>query len=198
MNLFSLTLDSLLSAEFSFFLADVGAEGGSSEETGYMPIDAASAIPVIFWSILLFATLFFVLDRAILPRIQRTIERRTLSVDDDNQKARQTTDQLVELRKSTEKVTADSKSKAKAILAEARDVSSKIQSEELSSVDEEITAKIAEAESRIADARDQAMAKLPSMAEQTVSEIISKMGVNATKRQISEVVASVVEEKATE
>ena len=197
MNLFSFSADTLLTGDFSIFLADVGA-GGGSEEAGYMPIDAASAIPVIFWSVLLFATLFFVLDRAILPRIQRTIERRTLSVDDDNQKARQTTDQLVELRKSTDKVTAESKSKAKAILAEARDVSSKIQSEELSGVDEEITAKIAEAESRVADARDQAMAKLPSMAEQTVSEILSKMGVNATKRQISEAVASVVEEKASQ
>ena len=197
MNLFSFSADTLLTADFSIFLADVGARGGG-EEAGYVPIDAASAIPVIFWSVLLFATLFFVLDRAILPRIQRTIERRTLSVDDDNQKARQTTDQLVELRKSTDKVTAESKSKAKAILAEARDVSSKIQSEELSGVDEEITAKIAEAESRVADARDQAMAKLPSMAEQTVSEILSKMGVNATKRQISEAVASVVEEKASQ
>lgn len=198
MNLFSLSSDSRLVADFSIFLADAGAKGGGGAEAGYIPIDAASAIPVIFWSILLFATLFFVLDRAILPRLQRTIERRTLSVDDDNQKARQTTDQLVELQKSTEKVTADSKSKAKAILAEARDVSSKIQSEELSSVDEEITAKIAEAESRIADARDQAMAKLPSIAEQTVSEIVSKMGVNATKRQISKAVASVVEEKASQ
>lgn len=197
MNLFSLSVHSLHTADFSIFLADVGAKGGG-EKAGYTPIDLASAPSVIFWSILLFATLFFVLDRAVLPRLQRTIERRTLSVDDDNQKARQTTDQLVELRKSTEKVTADSKSKAKAILAEARDISSKIQSEELSTVDEEITAQIAEAESRIADARDQAIAKLPSMAEQTVSRIVSKMGVNATKRQISEAVASVVEDKASQ
>lgn len=198
MNLFSLSLDFLLPAEFSVFLADSAAKGGGAgKEAGYMPIDVDWAIPVIFWSIVLFATLFFILDRAILPRLQRTIDRRTLSIEDDNQKARQTTDQLEELQKSTENVTVESKAKAKSIIAEARDVSSKIQSEELSSVDEEILAKIAEAESRIADARDQAMAKLPSMAEQTVSEIIAKIGLNATDKQISAAVASIIGKKVS-
>lgn len=198
MNLFSLSLESLLPAEFSVFLADVVAKGGGDgREAGYTPIDLATAVPVIFWSLVLFGTLFFVLDRAILPRLQRTIDRRTLSIEDDNQKARQTTDQLEELQKSTEKVKVESKAKAKAIIAEARNVSSKIQSEELSSVDEEIMAKIAEAESRIADARGQAMANLPSMAEKTVSEIISKIGLNATDKQISKAVTSVIENKAS-
>lgn len=197
MNVFALALDFSLSADLNVHLADVSAKGGGGKEAGYMPIDVATAIPVIFWSIILFATLFFVLDRAILPRIQRTIERRIQSIDDDNEKARQATDQIEELHQSKEKVIADSKAKAKSILAEAREVSSKIQSEELSSVDEEISARISEAESRIADASEEALANLPSIAERAVGEIMSKLGVNVTKKEISEAVASVASNKVS-
>lgn len=198
MNVFALALDFSLSADLNVHLADVSAKGGGGKEAGYMPIDVATAIPVIFWSIILFATLFFVLDRAILPRIQRTIERRIQSIDDDNEKARLATDQIEELHQSKEKVIADSKAKAKSILAEARDVSSKIQTEELSSVDEEISARISEAESRIADASEEALANLPSIAERAVGEIMSKLGVNVTKEEISEAVASVASNKVSQ
>lgn len=197
MNVFALALEFSLSADLNVHLADVSAKGGGGKEAGYMPIDVATAIPVIFWSIILFATLFFVLDRAILPRIQRTIERRIQSIDDDNEKARQATDQIEELHQSKDKVIADSKARAKSILAEARDVSSKIQSEELSSVDEEISARISEAESRIADASEVALANLPSIAERAVGEIMSKLGVNVTKKEISEAVDSVASNKVS-
>lgn len=193
MNLITIGLEFLRPEKFLTFMADVPAYGsGKVEQAGYAPIDVASAFTVIFWSIVLFGTLYFVLDRVILPRIHGAIEHRTQSLEDNNRNARQSTEKLDELQKSIESVREEGRAQSKSIIAEARNEGSKIQSEELSNVDNEISEKVTEAESRIAEARKEALSNLSTIAEQTVGEIVSKLEVEVTKKQISEAVATII------
>lgn len=193
MNLFTIGLEFLRPDKFLIFMADVPAYGsGKVKQAGYAPIDVASAFPVIFWSIVLFGALYFVLDRVILPRVHGAIEHRTQSLEDNNRNARQATDKLDELQKSIESVREEGRAQSKAIIAEARNEGSKIQSEELSNVDNEISEQVTEAESRIAEARDEALSNLSTIAEQTVGEIVSKLEVDVTSKQISEAVATII------
>ena len=139
----------------------------------------------IFWLLVIFAALYGVLAKVLLPKVTRTLDAREGKIAGDIADARRLKQEaeaqaqagaaeLAEARAKAHKTAADAKANAAANAAERQAVE-----------EAKLTARLATAEAEIRAARDQAMTNVSAIAVETAQAIIEKLtGEKVTKTAV--------------
>ncbi len=155
--------------------ADDAAKGGA-----FPPLETWHFPSQIFWTLLLFAVLYFGLSRFILPKLGSTIETRQSTIADDLDEAQRFADESEAAQKALELRMAEARAKARETGDKARTkIETKI-SEETARVDAELATKLDAAEARITDLRNDAMTNVEQIASDAAQSIAGRFGVKAT------------------
>jgi F-type H+-transporting ATPase subunit b len=129
----------------------------------------------IVWLLLIFAVLYVVLSKGLLPRVSGAIDERGAKIAGDIADARRLKDEaevqaraaaaeVAEARAKAQKTAADAKAKASAEAAERQAKEEAVLAEKLSA-----------AEARIQVARDEAMGHVRAVASETAGAIVEKL-----------------------
>lgn len=136
----------------------------------------------IFWLLIVFGLIYFGIGKAMLPKIEATVESRDRKIADDiaaAERAHALADEteatyrakIDAARASAQKATQEAKA-ASALEAEAR----------VKAVDAELATKTAEADARIAASQAQALAGIEDVAAEAAQEIVAKVSGVAVSR----------------
>ncbi len=146
------------------------------EKKGGLPqLNAPDMVPQLIWLALTFGVLYFVLSRVTLPRIASVIEERSNRIQRDLDDAERFKSETDEALAAYEQALAEAHGRANGI---ARDMREKLAGEtnaERQKVEDELAAKLAEAESRITEMKTQAMAQVNDIAADTAGEVVRKL-----------------------
>lgn len=151
--------------------AAMAAEG----KTGLPQLNADHFIPQLFWLALSFVTLYLIMSRVALPRVGEVIEERRDRIQRDLDTAERLKGDTEKALSGYEKALADARANASGIAKETRDRLSSEVDKEKAKVDGQITAKLADAESRIAANKSKALASVREIAIDTVGAVIEKL-----------------------
>jgi F-type H+-transporting ATPase subunit b len=132
-------------------------------------------IAQVVWMAIIFGLLYYLLARYALPQVAAVIDDRAhrISSDLDNARAAkaQSDAAIAEISEAGRRANAEAQSAIAGAIAKA-----KAEALEQSRVaDERLTTQLAEAEHRIADARNAAMGALREVAQSTASAVITRL-----------------------
>jgi F-type H+-transporting ATPase subunit b len=141
----------------------------------FPPLDPTTFPSQLLWLAITFGLLYVLVRRLISPRVGSVIEERHNRVKGDIALAEEIrADTQVALARYTQAV-ADARSNASQV---ANDMRQKVKLEvekEQANIEAEITARISEAEKRIAAAKARALASVGEIANEVTSAIVSKL-----------------------
>jgi F-type H+-transporting ATPase subunit b len=151
----------------------IGHEGG---HTGaFPPMDATTYPSQIFWLVVFFGLLYVLMSRLALPRMAQVLERRHATISGDLSKASALKTETEAAIQSYEKALADARAGAQAIASETRArIAGEVEAER-AALDKTLAAKIADAETRIASSKSQAMKDVGDVAADTAAEIVVQL-----------------------
>ena len=150
---------------------------------------AEVALSQFFWLLLVLGLIYFGIGKAMLPKIQSTVDLREKRIADDLAAAEAA-------RVAADKSEADyrerldaSRAEAARVTAEAKDDSARATEKKLAKADEAIAAKTAKAEEKIRAARAEAVKEIEDLAAELAREITGKVaGIEVSKADAAGVV----------
>ncbi|MCO4823671.1 MAG: F0F1 ATP synthase subunit B' [Amylibacter sp.] len=126
----------------------------------------------IFWLVVTLIVIFLVMSRIALPRIAAVLAERHGAIQGDLDKAEEMKAKAVEAEDAYNKALVDARAQAQAIVAEARAEIQQDLDVAMAKADAEIAAKAAESAVAIKEIRDNAVAAVKEVANDTASEIV--------------------------
>jgi len=129
----------------------------------------------IFWIMLIFGIVFFVIGKGMVPKVMETVSMRDTQIADDlaaAEAARNQADAEEEAWRTREN---ENRAKAQAIIAEAKATSAAATEARLAEAGALIDTRIAEADSRIAAARDGALNEIETVASEAAGDIVKRI-----------------------
>ena len=143
---------------------------------------AEVALSQFFWLLLVLGLIYFGIGKAMLPKIQSTVDLREKRIADDlaaAEAARAAADQSEAAYR--ERLDA-SRAEAARVTAKAKDESARTTEKKLAKADEAIGGKIAKAEEKIRAARADAVKEIEDLAAELAREITGKVaGIEVSK-----------------
>jgi F-type H+-transporting ATPase subunit b len=163
------------------------AEGGHG---GFPPMDAHSFPSQIFWLVIFFALLYLLMSKVALPRMAAVLANRHKAIESDLSKASALKHETEAAIQHYEKSLADARANAQGIAAGTRDrIASEIEAER-STLEKTLSAKLAEADTRISATKAKAMQDVHEVAAETAAEIVSALtGTPVSKDQAARAIA---------
>ena len=137
--------------------------------------DPSSFPSQLFWLIVSFVTLYWVVSRFAIPRIGDILEQRERVVQDDLDRAETLKADAEKALADYEAAMADAREQARALMSKVTDEAKATAEARNKEVGAELTAQIAEAEGRIAAARDEAMTGLTSIAAEAAQDAAARL-----------------------
>ncbi len=132
-------------------------------------------ISQVVWGAIIFVVLYILASRFALPQVASVLEERASNIARDLQNAQQAKEKsdaaAAEVAQATAKARADAQSAINAALDEAKAAAAK----QTATLNERLEKQLAEAESRIAEARASAMGALRQVATETASTVIARL-----------------------
>ena len=163
------------------------AEGGHG---GFPPMDAHSFPSQIFWLVIFFGLLYLLMSKVALPRMASVLSNRHKAIESDLSKASALKHETEAAIQHYEKSLADARANAQGIATETR---SKIAAEietERSALEKTLSAKLAEADTRIHASKAKAMQDVHEVAAETAAEIVSELtGHKVSKEHAAKAIA---------
>ncbi len=137
-------------------------------------------LPVIFWSqlfwlLLVFGTIYFVVGRGMVPKIQGVVEQRDAKIAQDLEAAQRARDEAEATESAYRERMDASRAEAMKLATAAKQAGASEAEERIRAIDEQVGGKIAEAEGRIRESVDKAMRELDSMAAQAAQDLVLKL-----------------------
>ena len=137
-------------------------------------------LPVIFWSqlfwlLLVFGTIFFVIGRGMVPRIQGVVEDRDRKISEDLEKAQAARDEAEKTEAEYRQRIEASRAEAMKLAQAAKHAGALEVEERSRAVDAEVGKTIAKAEDKIRKSVDKAMAEIDSVAAEAARELVAKL-----------------------
>jgi F-type H+-transporting ATPase subunit b len=129
----------------------------------------------IVWLLLIFAVLFAVLSKVLLPRVSGAIETRGAKIAGDIADARRLKDEAEVQARAAAAEVAEARAKAQKTAADAKAKASAEAAERQAKEEAVLAEKLATAEARIQAARDEAMGHVRAVASETASAIVEKL-----------------------
>ena len=131
----------------------------------------------LFWLLVVFAGIYLVIGRGMLPKIEATVDARYRKNDmaDDLAAAKAAHAAADGLEESYRQQSDASRVAAQKAVAEAKDKAAKDAEKRLAKVDAELGDKLAAAEADVAAARKSAMAEIESVAAEAAGDLVAKL-----------------------
>lgn len=150
----------------------------------------------IFWLAITFGFLYVVLWKAALPRVSTILQERQERIDEDLRKAEEFKREADEAIEAYEKLVADARSDAQAVL---RDANARLAADAAARQDAltaRIKADVAEAETRIEKARAEAIDNIQSVAVEVAQAATARLtGKDVTADNAEAAVAAAMRER---
>jgi F-type H+-transporting ATPase subunit b len=129
----------------------------------------------IVWLLLIFAVLFAVLSKVLLPRVSGAIETRGAKIAGDIADARRLKDEAEVQARAAAAEVAEARAKAQKTAADAKAKAAAQAAERQAKEEAALAEKLAAAEARIQVARDEAMGHVRAVASETAGAIVEKL-----------------------
>ncbi len=153
---------------------EVGHEGGS--HANFPPFDASTFPSQLLWFAIAFGFLYWFMSKRALPQIGKVIEDRKARIARDLDDATAMQQKADAAAAAHEKTLADARANAQALAQAARDHASAETEAKRKALDNELSAKIAEAEKQIGATRTQAMSNVAEIARGAAGAIVERLG----------------------
>ena len=161
--------------------ADAAAHGGGG---AFPPFDASTYPSQLFWLALTFGFLFWFMSKVIVPRIGGILEMRQDRIAQDLDKAHELKAEADEAIAAYEQELAEAKASANEIGNKAREAAKSAAEAERQKIEKKLAEQLAEAETRIAEIRDKAMADVGEIATETTQAVVAQLiGGSVTKAE---------------
>lgn len=159
-------------------MAVAAAAAGEAAEHGgggLPQLHAPDFAPQLVWLVITFALLYFIMSKVALPRIGEVIEERRDRIQRDLDAAENAKEQTEQALAEYEQALADARSNASSIAKDTREKLAGETDVERARVDEQIAAKMSEAEARISEMKSKALASVNDIAADTASAVVDKL-----------------------
>ena len=157
-------------------LAEAAGEAAQHAASGGLPqLNPDTFVPQLFWLVLTFVTLLFVLSKIALPRVGEVIEERAERIQRDIDAAGRLKSDTDKALADYEKALADARANASGIAKQTREKLASETEAEKGRAEATITAKLAEAEARIAATKTKALTAVNDIAAETAQAVVSKL-----------------------
>lgn len=158
-------------------------------------LDAATFMSQLFWLAVTFVVLYWVMWKIAIPRIADVLQDRQERIDDDLEKAQTLRNEAAGVLEAYEKTVADGRARAQAILREAADQNDKAAAERQAALGAQLAKQAGEAESRINEAREEALANIRTVAAETAQAAALRLsGATISQADAEEAVAAILSE----
>ena len=129
----------------------------------------------LFWLLLVFGIIYFWIGRGMVPKIQSVVEDRDKKIADDLAAAQGAREQAEAAEEAYRERIEASRSEALKVAGEAKTQAALDTEKRLKVVDEQIGARVAEAEGHIRAAADAARRELEPVAAEAASQLVTKL-----------------------
>ena len=137
-----------------------------------LPVIYASQL---FWLLLVFGIIYFWIGRGMVPKIQSVVEDRDKKIADDLAAAQGAREQAEAAEEAYRERIEASRSEALKVAGEAKTQAAFDTEKRLKVVDEQIGARVTEAEGRIRAAAEAARRELEPVAAEAASQLVTKL-----------------------
>lgn len=152
------------------------------------PLDWA---PQLIWLVITFGVLYLLMKWVALPKIGSVIEMRQARIAGDLEAADKLRRETQEAIAAYEQALAEAKARAHGIVQEARNKLKDEVAAERTALERDLSAKSAEAEAQIHQAKVSALKEVNAVASDTATEIVRRLiGIAPTKPEVSAAVAA--------
>lgn len=166
------------------------AAAGHAAPAGGMPqLDVTNWPNQIFWLLVALVAIYLVLTRVALPRIGAVLAERRGTITNDLLAAEELKQKALDAEKAYNAALAKAREDAAKIVADAK---ASIQADldvATAKADAEISARAAESERRITEIRDNALASVTEVANDTTAALVSALGGQADQAAVDAAVA---------
>jgi len=165
--------------------ASTGTPTDAPHAKVFPPLDVGTFAPQLVWLALTFALLYVMLKRVVLPRVGEVIEERSDRVKRDLAQAETLKAETAKALANYEQALSDARAQAGTIVKSMRDKLADEVGKERAMVDAQIAAKLAEAETRIAETKSRALASVGEIASEAAGTIVTRLiGAEPTKDEV--------------
>lgn len=131
--------------------------------------------PQLFWLVITFVVLYLLMSRIALPRVSSILEDREFRISDSLRRAESLKQDAEAAVASYEKLMADARAKAQDQVHTVRERAARDAAERHAVLSDRLSAEIAAAETRIAQARDQAVGELRGLAVEVAGAAVERL-----------------------
>ena len=143
-------------------------------------------IAQVVWMAIIFGLLYYLLARYALPQVAAVVDARAQRISGDLDSARlakaQSDAAIAEITEAGRRANAEAQAAIASAIAQAKSEGL----EQSRTADERLSAQLAEAEHRIADARKAAMGALREVAQSTASAVVTRLTGHAPEAAVIE------------
>jgi F-type H+-transporting ATPase subunit b len=151
---------------------EVGHEAGHAN---FPPFDASTFPSQLLWFALIFGAMYYYLSKRFLPAVGDVIKARRARIAKDIDEATALQNQATAAAAEHEKSLAKARADAQATAQAARDRAAADADAKRKVLDDQLAAKLAEAEKRIAANRSAAMANVSAIAKEATGAIVERL-----------------------
>jgi F-type H+-transporting ATPase subunit b len=142
-----------------------------------------------FWLAIVFGTIFFVIGRGMLPKIQATVDARDAQVAEDLAGAERARAEANETEAAYRARIDESRAEAMRVTQASKQETLRETEARIKAADVEIAAKTKTAEDSIREASDAAMKEIEAVAAELAQDLVAKLaGVTVTKDRAAQAV----------
>jgi F-type H+-transporting ATPase subunit b len=143
----------------------------------------------LFWLLVVLAIIYFGIGRAMLPRIQSTVDARDSRIAEDLAGAEQARAEADETEAAYRTRMDESRAGALAVTQEAKQATAREAEERIRVADAEIGEKAGAAEAKLRAATEAALADIESVAAEAAEEMVAKLaGLSVGRKRAAEAV----------
>lgn len=142
---------------------------------GFPPFNTATFEAQLVWLAITFVLLYYLMAKVALPRIATILEERRDRIADDLDQAAQFKAQTEQAIEAYETSLAEARAKAHAIAQETRDRLNAETDAHRERLEADLDKKIADAEARIAETKEAALANVREIATDVATSIVSQL-----------------------
>jgi F-type H+-transporting ATPase subunit b len=152
-------------------------------------LDTTYYLSQIFWLVVTFALLYLLMAKVALPRVAEVLEARQARIAADLDRASAMRREAEEALAAYERRLEESRARAHQLYMETADAIARESAARQQQLEAELGERLREAETRIAAARDAALAELHQVAADVAQAATEKLiGVKVNKQQVSSAV----------
>ena len=141
----------------------------------FPPFQAETFVSQLFWLAITFAVLYLLAARVVLPRVGGIIDARAKRIEDDLAEAQRFQTEADAANAAYEKALADARARAQALANATRETQVADADRKRKALEQQLDAKLGEAEKTIAATKEAAMGNVRSIAVEAASAIVKRL-----------------------